>query len=98
MKLPQSAADDVPAAFTRARAAQRDWAHRSARERAAVVLRFHDLLLERRGEILDLLQLENGKDRASAFEEVADVALLARHYGVERLEAVPATRTCVGCG
>lgn len=81
VELPQSAADDVPAAFTRARAAQRDWAHRSARERAAVVLRFHDLLLDRQDQVLDLIQWENGKSRKDAFLEVADVALTARYYG-----------------
>lgn len=81
VELPQSAADDVPAAFTRARAAQRDWAHRSARERAAVVLRFHDLLLRRQDQVLDLIQWENGKSRKDAFLEVADVALTARYYG-----------------
>ena len=80
--VPQGTAEDVTAAVERARRAQRVWERYPVGDRAAVLLRFHDLLLERRAEILDLLQLENGKDRASAFEEVADVALLARHYGV----------------
>jgi succinate-semialdehyde dehydrogenase/glutarate-semialdehyde dehydrogenase len=46
-----------------------------------VLLRFHDLLLERREQILDLVQLESGKARRDAFEELADTANVARYYG-----------------
>ncbi|MFN8197342.1 MAG: aldehyde dehydrogenase family protein [Nakamurella multipartita] len=54
VELPRSTGADVPAAFTRARAAQRDWAQWSpAGERSAVVLRFHDLLLDRQDQVLD---------------------------------------------
>ena len=48
--------------------------------RAAIILRFHDLLLERQDEILDLIQWETGKARFHAHQEVAQVAMLARHY------------------
>jgi succinate-semialdehyde dehydrogenase/glutarate-semialdehyde dehydrogenase len=78
--LPVSTADDVELAVSSARAAQRRWAARPVRERAAVLLRLHDLVLEHQGEALDLIQLESGKSRAHAFEEVADVAIVARHY------------------
>ena len=44
------------------------------------MLAFHDRLLAGREEILDLIQLETGKTRADAFEEVAEVAGVARHY------------------
>ena len=47
-----------------------------------MLLRFHDLVLERQSEVLDLLQMETGKSRRSAFEEVADIAQVTRHYGV----------------
>ena len=50
------------------------------RERAAVLLRFHDLLLDNAREALDIVQLETGKARRSAFEEVLDVAIQARYY------------------
>ena len=46
----------------------------------AVLLRLHDLVLDRQDEVLDLVQLETGKARRHAFEEVVDVALNARHY------------------
>lgn len=80
-ELPQSTSQDVTAAFERARAAQVEWAMRPARERAAVLLRLHDLILRNQEQALDLVQLETGKARLHAHEEVQSVALLARHYG-----------------
>ncbi|MFM9614721.1 succinic semialdehyde dehydrogenase [Streptomyces sp. V2] len=79
--LPESTPEDVALAFERARAAQDVWARTPVRERAAVLLRFHDLLLERQAEVLDLVQLETGKARLHAHEEVQAVAVAARHYG-----------------
>ncbi|MEV6572627.1 succinic semialdehyde dehydrogenase [Streptomyces sp. NPDC051577] len=79
--LPEAGPEDVAAAFARARAAQPAWAAVSARGRAAVLLRFHDLVLERQAEVLDLIQLETGKARLHAHEEVQAVAVAARHYG-----------------
>jgi len=73
-------ADDVAAAAQRARAIQPAWAARPIRDRAAVLLRFHDLVLQHQDEVLDLIQLENGKARRHAFEEVLDVCLTARYY------------------
>jgi len=79
-ELPLSTVDDVEAAVARARAAQEVWAERSVAHRAAVLLRVHDLVLERQSAALDLIQLESGKSRLHAFEEVADVAINARWY------------------
>ena len=86
---PRATAFDVDDAVGRARRVQEEWSQRPFRERAAPLLRFHDLLLDRQEEILDLLQLETGKARKHAFEEVADAAIVARHYafaGEELLE------------
>ncbi|MCY0955844.1 succinic semialdehyde dehydrogenase [Streptomyces sp. H27-H5] len=79
--LPEAGPEDVAEAFARARAAQPAWAAVSARGRAAVLLRFHDLVLARQAEVLDLIQLETGKARLHAHEEVQAVAVAARHYG-----------------
>ncbi|MER5767928.1 succinic semialdehyde dehydrogenase [Streptomyces sp. NPDC001985] len=79
--LPESTPDDVAEAFERARAAQPVWAATPVRTRAAALLRFHDLLLERQAEVLDLIQLETGKARLHAHEEIQAVAVAARHYG-----------------
>ena len=78
--VPSSAPEDVAAALGRARAAQAVWARTSFAERKRILLRFHDLVLSRQDEILDLIQLESGKARKHAFEEVLDVAIVARYY------------------
>ena len=78
--LPLSTARDVGVAVDAARGAQRGWAATSLEERAGVLLRVHDLVLDRQSELLDLVQLESGKTRTHAFEEVGDCAIVARHY------------------
>ncbi|MFF9050527.1 succinic semialdehyde dehydrogenase [Streptomyces erythrochromogenes] len=80
-ELPEATPEDVAEAFDRARAAQTAWAAVPVRKRAAVLLRFHDLVLARQAEVLDLIQLETGKARLHAHEEVQAVAVSARHYG-----------------
>ncbi|MFF4343653.1 succinic semialdehyde dehydrogenase [Kitasatospora sp. NPDC001540] len=80
-ELPLSSEQDVERAFEQARRAQPAWAALSVRHRAGVLLRFHDLLLKRQDEVLDLIQAETGKARLHAFEEVMAVASAARHYG-----------------
>lgn len=79
--LPQSTPADVEVAYQLARRAQKAWAALPVRRRAGVLLRFHDLLLKRQDEVLDLIQAETGKARLHAFEEVLGAALAARHYG-----------------
>ncbi|NGO72906.1 succinic semialdehyde dehydrogenase, partial [Streptomyces boncukensis] len=79
--LPEATPQDVAGAFEKARAAQRGWAAVPVRQRAAVLLRFHDLVLRHQDEVLDLVQLETGKARLHAHEEVQAVAIAARHYG-----------------
>ena len=78
--VPHCTAEDVAEAFARAREAQHTWARQSVRERAKVFLRYHDLVLDRQHELLDLVQIENGKARIHALEEVIDVAATARYY------------------
>jgi succinate-semialdehyde dehydrogenase/glutarate-semialdehyde dehydrogenase len=75
-----STESDVTAAVQAARLAQRTWATRSLRERARVILAFHDLVLANKGELLDLIQWETGKPRRDANEELLDVTLNARYY------------------
>ncbi len=78
--VPQSSTADVEGAFARARRAQKSWAATPMEERAAVLLRLHDLVLDRQAEICDLIGLEGGKARKDAFLELAHVALTARYY------------------
>jgi succinate-semialdehyde dehydrogenase/glutarate-semialdehyde dehydrogenase len=78
--IPTTTADDVARAVEVARAGGAAWRNRSYADRAAVVLRFHDLFLEEQDEILDLIQWEMGKARFSAWQEILQVANIARHY------------------
>src|SRR3954470_15879431 len=78
--VPKCGPKDVAAAIERARAAQEEWAKTSFAERKRVLLRYHDLILDNQEELLDLLQIESGKARRHAFEEVLDVAITSRYY------------------
>lgn len=78
--IPAASAEDIDLAVNLARPAQARWAERPFSQRAAVFLRFHDLLLTRQNEAMDLIQLESGKARAHAFEEILDTAVVARYY------------------
>ncbi|MFB6125176.1 MAG: succinic semialdehyde dehydrogenase [Halanaeroarchaeum sp.] len=79
-EVDRAMATDVEDAVERAREAQSRWADRPLADRADVLLDFHDRLLDERAAILDVLQAEAGKARTTAFEEILDVAIGARHY------------------
>ncbi len=81
-EFPNGTPATVTKAVKRARRAQVEWAETDLAERQALLMRYHDLMLIHRQEILDLIQLETGKARKSAFEEVADVAMVSRYYAV----------------
>ncbi len=78
--VPEGTAEDIAAAAASARRVQQRWAAVPVEERAEIFLRFHDLIIERREEILDILQLEAGKARKHAFEDVIDTAGVSRYY------------------
>ncbi|HEY0619547.1 MAG TPA: succinic semialdehyde dehydrogenase [Kribbella sp.] len=79
-ELPLSGPDDVIAAVRSARKTQRSWKNTALQDRAAILLRYHDLVLDHRHELVDLVIVESGKARKQAFEEVAHVAMTARYY------------------
>jgi len=79
-RIPAGRECDAEAAVAVARAAQPAWAALPFAGRARIFLRFHDLLLARQDEVLDLIQLETGKARRHAFEEILDTAVVARYY------------------
>ncbi|MFB6229304.1 MAG: succinic semialdehyde dehydrogenase [Halobacteriales archaeon] len=79
---------DVPAytpagvrdAVARARTAQTAWADRPIADRVAMIERFLDRVSQHREEILDLVQLESGKTRYDATEELLDVQATGSYY------------------
>lgn len=91
-ELPQCTPDEVLAAAERARAAQQQWAKVPVKERAKVFLRLHDLVLDAREQIMDVIQAENGKSRRDAFLEVADIAITCRYYARSAPKLLGGTR------
>ncbi|MCU4799555.1 succinic semialdehyde dehydrogenase [Halobacteria archaeon HArc-gm2] len=78
--IPACTADDVAVAVERARSAQIDWERTADDERAAVLERMGTLVLKHREELLDVVQLETGKSRLHAVEEILDVPLTCSYY------------------
>ncbi|MFM9035456.1 MAG: succinic semialdehyde dehydrogenase [Mycobacterium sp.] len=78
--IPVGTADDVEAAFAKARAAQAEWAKRPAAERIKIVERYRDLVVKNSGFLMDLLQAEAGKARWAAQEELIDLIANANYY------------------
>jgi len=78
--VPICTAEDVRLALERARSAQVAWAQVTPAERKRIFLRYHDLVIRHRDEFLDLIQLETGKTRLNALDEVFDVSINCRHY------------------
>src|SRR3954453_6233898 len=64
--VPQSTEADVAEAFSRARKAQLSWSRVPIDVRAQMLLRLHDIVLDRQDEIVDLIVWENGKARKHA--------------------------------
>jgi succinate-semialdehyde dehydrogenase/glutarate-semialdehyde dehydrogenase len=79
-EIPAGTEADVEAAVERVEVAQQSWAERPVAERTAVLERYVDEVLNAQSDLLDLAQLESGKARRDAFEEVLDVAATADHY------------------
>ncbi len=71
---------DVDEAFRIARSAQKDWAAKPVADRVKAMEQFHKSVVKRQDLLADLVQLETGKDRTAAFDEVLDVLNNARYY------------------
>ncbi len=77
-----SGSPGVTDTVARSRAAQRVWATVDVRDRAAALLRLHDLVLARREELTAIVAAATGKSRRDAFLEIAAVLTIARYYGL----------------
>ena len=81
-RIPLSDDADVVHAIETARDHQPNWAKLAVADRAARLLRFHDLLLDNQAALLDLICLDSGKTRMDAYTEVVHLTLTARYYAV----------------
>jgi acyl-CoA reductase-like NAD-dependent aldehyde dehydrogenase len=77
--LPEGTREDAQRAIAAANAARRDWAARSAFDRAAALERVADLLEERRDELARVLTLDQGKPlHAESYDEVEELVVYWR--------------------
>jgi succinate-semialdehyde dehydrogenase / glutarate-semialdehyde dehydrogenase len=79
-RVPDCSEADVLVALEKARAAQQTWARTTFEERKSIICRYHDLVLNHKDQLTDLLQIESGKARMHAVEEVLDIVNVSRHY------------------
>jgi acyl-CoA reductase-like NAD-dependent aldehyde dehydrogenase len=77
--IPEGTREDARRAIAAANAARRDWAARSAFERAAALERIADLIEERRDDLARALTLDQGKPlHAEAYGEVEELVVYWR--------------------
>ncbi|GLC70797.1 hypothetical protein PLESTF_001034200 [Pleodorina starrii] len=72
--LPRMRADETRAAIAAAHAVLPQWRNLPARERAAILRKWHDLIQEHKADIAALMTLECGKPTAEALAEIASGA------------------------
>jgi succinate-semialdehyde dehydrogenase/glutarate-semialdehyde dehydrogenase len=94
--LPQLSVAQVAKAVADARLAQPAWAKVSVKERAKALYRLHDLILKNQDNVMDLLQLETGKSRAHAFEEIAGSLGAARYNAKIAPKTLKTQKTVAG--
>jgi acyl-CoA reductase-like NAD-dependent aldehyde dehydrogenase len=66
-ELPIASSADVAAATARARQAQVEWQAKSFKDRAKVLRRFRDLLIDEQDRLADIVTSETGKPRSDVF-------------------------------
>ncbi|HEY9502247.1 MAG TPA: aldehyde dehydrogenase family protein, partial [Pyrinomonadaceae bacterium] len=66
-ELPIASSADVAAAMRRARQAQAEWQTRSLDQRAKLLRRFRDLLIDNQERLADIVTRETGKPRGDVF-------------------------------
>ena len=94
--LPQLSVGQIAKAVADARLAQPAWAKVAVRDRARALSRLHDLVLKNQNNLMDLLQLETGKSRAHAFEEIAGSLGSARYFAKIAARTLKTQRTVAG--
>jgi succinate-semialdehyde dehydrogenase/glutarate-semialdehyde dehydrogenase len=81
--VPDMSRAETARAIAAAQAAQRDWAARTAKERAQVMRRWHDLMMANQDDLGRILTAEMGKPLAEAKGEIAYGASFVEWFGEE---------------
>ena len=82
-RVPKLGAAETELAIAAAAAAMPAWAARTAKDRAVVLRRFFDLILEHQDALAELLTREQGKPLAEAKGEIAYAASFIEWFGEE---------------
>lgn len=69
-KVGVSTAADVERAIAQGREAFKEWRRTTVKTRAAIMLKFHALMMQHQDELADLVVLENGKNKMEALASV----------------------------
>ncbi|WP_424830220.1 NAD-dependent succinate-semialdehyde dehydrogenase [Ruegeria sp.] len=81
--VPSVSAEEVRHAIDAAEAAQKDWAARTGKDRAAILRRWFELLRENREDLGRILTAEQGKPLAEAIGEIDYAASFIEWFGEE---------------
>jgi succinate-semialdehyde dehydrogenase/glutarate-semialdehyde dehydrogenase len=81
--IPSLGAKETREAIEAAHKAQKSWAARPAKERAAVLRRWFDLMMENQDDLAAILTAEQGKPLAEAKGEIAYAASFVEFYAEE---------------
>ena len=81
--LPDCGEDDVKEAITAAYEAQKEWAARTGKERAAILRKLYDLMVENADDLAVILTMEMGKPLAEAKGEILYGAGYVEWFGEE---------------
>ncbi|RLN86936.1 hypothetical protein BBJ28_00009799 [Nothophytophthora sp. Chile5] len=65
-----STAEDVKLAVARGQEAFKEWGKATVKTRAAIMLKFHALMMQHKDELADIVVLENGKNKIEALASV----------------------------
>jgi RHH-type transcriptional regulator, proline utilization regulon repressor / proline dehydrogenase / delta 1-pyrroline-5-carboxylate dehydrogenase len=95
-RVTDTAVGDVERAMTEAHAGFQQWTTTPAENRAAILERAADLIEERRGRFLHLLQIEGGKTIDDAVAEVREAADFCRYYASETRRTLAAPENLRG--
>ncbi|MGX0879767.1 succinate-semialdehyde dehydrogenase/glutarate-semialdehyde dehydrogenase [Roseovarius sp. MBR-154] len=95
-RVPQMSPEEIPTAIEASQQAQADWAQRAARERAAVLRRWFELILAHSDDLALIMTLEQGKPLGEARGEIAYAASFVEWFAEEAKrvygETTPAPR------
>ncbi|TDQ62058.1 succinate-semialdehyde dehydrogenase/glutarate-semialdehyde dehydrogenase [Maritalea mobilis] len=96
-KLPKIGAEEVEEAIAAAAKAQKQWAKRTAKERAQILRRWFELMMENQDDLAAILTLEQGKPLSEAKGEIAYGASFIEWFAEEARrvygDLIPAHRT-----